>query len=93
MKRFMKEVGAKGRLPATAKPWDKEGPRVLAKNFRDSKSWFFAMFGAVAYLASFEELNAIIREDDVAFGPLHSPAQQEGRLLHSPPPLRDSIGK
>ncbi len=38
MKRLMKEVAAKGRLPETTEPWDKEGPRVLAKNFRDSKS-------------------------------------------------------
>ena len=30
MKRFMKEVGTKGRLLETTKPWDKEGPRVLA---------------------------------------------------------------
>jgi hypothetical protein len=45
MKRFTKEVGAKGRLPETNEPWDKEGPRVLAKNFRDCKSWFFTTFG------------------------------------------------
>ncbi len=38
VKRFMKEVAAKGRLPETTEPWNKEGPRVLAKNFRDSKS-------------------------------------------------------
>ncbi len=53
MKRFMAEVAGKGRMDS-ALAWDKEEPRVLAKNFRDSKTWFFTTFGAVAHLASFE---------------------------------------
>ncbi len=40
MKRFMAEVAGKGRLES-AKAWDKEGPRVLTKNFRDNKAWSF----------------------------------------------------
>jgi len=84
MTRFMNEVAEKGRLPES-EPWDKEGPRVLAKNFKDSKSWFFTTFGAVAYLASFEELNAIIREDEVAFGPLRQPSQKGDCFILLPP--------
>ncbi len=47
MRRFMSEVAGKGRLDS-AKAWDKEGPRTLAKNFRNNKTWFFTTFGAVA---------------------------------------------
>ena len=59
MKRFMEEVASKGRLESV-KDWDKEGPRVLGKSFKDIKTWFFTTLGAVAHLASFEELDAII---------------------------------
>jgi hypothetical protein len=75
MLRFMKEVAEKRRLDR-AKPWDKEGPRVLAKNFKDAKSWFFTTFGSVSHLASFEELDAVIKEDKVAFGILRSLAKK-----------------
>ncbi len=85
MKRCIKEVDAKGRLSEKAEPWDKEGPRVLAKNFRDSKSWFFTTFGVVAYLASFEELNAVIREEEVAFGPLRQPNKKGDCFILLPP--------
>ncbi len=84
MKRFMAEVAAKGRLSEIAEPRDKEGPRVLEKNFNDNKSWFFATFGVVAYLACFAELNAIIGEDEVAFGPLRHPNKTEAALYSSP---------
>ncbi len=60
MLRFMEEVAEKGRLER-AKPWDKEGPRVLATNFKDAKSCFFTTFGSVSHLASFEELDAVIK--------------------------------
>ena len=63
----MKEVAENGRLER-AKTWDKEGPRVMAKNFKDAKSWFFIIFGSVSHLASFEELDAVIKEDEVLFG-------------------------
>jgi hypothetical protein len=68
-------VAEKGR-PERAKPWDKEGPRVMAKNFKDAKSWFFTNFGAVSHLASFEELDAVIREDKIAFGLLMQPGKR-----------------
>ena len=68
----MAEVAEKGRQES-AMPWDKEGPRVLVKDFKDTKTWFFSTFGVVAYLASFEELDAVIKEDEVAFGPLRQP--------------------
>ena len=51
----------------TTDPWDKEGPCVLAHNLRDNKFWFFTIFGAEAYFASFVELNAVIKEDEAAF--------------------------
>jgi hypothetical protein len=57
----------------------------LAKNFRDSKSLFFTTFGVVAYLASFEELNAVIREDEVAFGPLRQPNKKGDCYILLPP--------
>jgi len=74
MLRFMEEVDEKGRLEM-AKPWDKKGPRVLAKNFKDSKSWFFTTFGSVSHLASFEKLDAVIKEDEVVFGLLRQPGK------------------
>jgi hypothetical protein len=80
MKRFMAKVAWKGRLES-AKTWDKEGPRVLAKTFKDNKTLFFTALGVVARLASFEELDAVIREEEVAFGPLRQPAK---RWLFSP---------
>ena len=84
MLRFIKEVAEKGRLER-ARPWDKEGPRVLAKNFKDAKSWFFTTFGAVSHLASFEELDAVIREDEVAFGLLRQPGKKGDCFLLLPP--------
>ena len=69
MERFMGEVAEKGRREK-AKPWDKEGPRILSKDFRDSKAWFLTTWGATAFLASFEELDAVIGEEEVAFGPM-----------------------
>jgi hypothetical protein len=80
----MEEVARKGRLER-AKPWDKEGARVLAKNFDDAKSWFFTTFGFVSFLAKFEELNAVIREDEVAFGLLRQPSKQIDCYLLLPP--------
>jgi hypothetical protein len=85
MKRFMKEMAAKGRLLETVEPWDMDGPRVLTKNFRDIKSSFFTTFGAVAYLASFEDLNAVIRDDEVAFGPLRQPNKKGDCFILLPP--------
>ena len=67
MNRFMEEVVEKGVL-VRAKLGDKEGPRVLAKNFENAKSGFFITFGSVSNLDRFEELDAIIRKDEVAFG-------------------------
>jgi hypothetical protein len=84
MERFMDEVAEKGRLDS-AMPWDKEGPRVLAKSFKDSKSWLFTTFGCVAFLASFEELDAVIRENEVAFGLLRQPDSKGDCFLLLPP--------
>jgi hypothetical protein len=67
MERFMDEVAEKGRLDS-GMPWDKEGLRDLSKSFKDSKSWFFTTFGSVAFLASVEEPDALIRDNEVAFG-------------------------
>ncbi len=54
---FMKRLmAAKGRH-VSAKAWDKEGPRVLAKDFKDFKTWFFTTLSVVAHLASFEDNN------------------------------------
>ncbi len=57
----------------------------MAKNFKDNKSWFFTTFGVVAYLASFEELNAIIKEDEVAFGRLRQPNKKGDCFILLPP--------
>ena len=76
MIRFMEEVAEKGRLER-ATLCDKEGPRVWAKNFKDVKSWFFTTFGSVSHLASFEELDAVIKEDEVAFALLRQPGKKQ----------------
>ena len=44
-----------------------------SKDFVDKKAWFFKTWGAVSHLCSFEELDAIIAEEEVAFGPLRQP--------------------
>ena len=84
MHRFMAEVAMKGRQEL-AMPWDKEGPRVFMKDFKDTKTWFFSTFGVVAYFASFEELDAVIKEDEVAFGPLRQPNKKGDCFLLLPP--------
>jgi hypothetical protein len=84
MNRFIEEVARKGRLER-AKPWDKEGPRVLAKNFDDTKSWFFTTFGFVFLFSSFEELDAMIREDEVALRLLRQPSKKCDSCLLLPP--------
>jgi hypothetical protein len=38
-------------------------------------SWFFTPFGAVVHLASFEELDAVIKEDEVAIGLHRQPSK------------------
>ena len=67
MHRFMEEVAKAGRCE-DAEPWDREGPRVMCKDFVDKKAWFFTTWGAVSHLCSFEELDAIISEEEVTFG-------------------------
>ncbi len=42
---FMAEVAEKGGQES-AMSWD-EGPRVLVKDFKDTKTWFFSTFGVV----------------------------------------------
>ena len=66
-----------------AKAWDKEESRVLAKDFRDIKTWFFIALEAVAHLASFEEMDAVIREDEIVFGPLHRPDKKRTAFYFS----------
>ena len=49
MERFMEEVAESGRSP-DSEQWDKEGPRVVCKEFKDKKAWFFTTWGAVQHL-------------------------------------------
>ena len=84
MRRIMKEVAEKGRLER-AKPWDKEGPRIMAKKIKDIKSWFFSTFGSVSHLTSFEELDAMIKEDEVAFGILRQSGKKGECFVLLPP--------
>jgi hypothetical protein len=80
MLRFMEEVAEKGRLER-AKPWDNEGTHVLTNNFKDAKSCFFTTFGAVSHLASFEELDAVMKDDEVSFELLRQPGKKSGCFL------------
>ncbi len=63
----------------------RKGRVFWRKNFRDNKSWFFTTFGVVAYLASFEKLNAVIREEEVAFGLLRQPNKKVDCFILLPP--------
>ncbi len=61
MHMFMAEAAENGRQESVMS-WDKDGPRLLVKDFKDPKTWFFSTFRVVAYLASFQELDVFIRE-------------------------------
>jgi hypothetical protein len=84
MSRFMEEVAEAGRNPKS-EPWDREGPRVLCKEFVDKKAWFFTTWGAVQHLCSFEELDAIIKEEEVAFGQIRQPNVKGDVFVVLPP--------
>ena len=45
----------------------------------------FTTFGYVSFLASFEELDAVIRENEVAFGLLRQPSKKGDCNLLLPP--------
>jgi hypothetical protein len=85
----MGNVAGKGRLES-AKAWDKEGPRVLATDFRDNKSWFFTTLEFVLYLASFEELVAEKNKMKLHLAPCASLIKV--RLICSSPTSRSFLG-
>jgi hypothetical protein len=60
--RFIEEIEKTGRRE-NAKPWDKEGPRVMCKDFNDKKVLFLTTRGAVSHLCSLEDLDALINEE------------------------------
>ncbi len=80
----MEKVANAGRRD-NAEQWDKEGPRVQCKDFDDKKACFFTTWGAVSHLCSFEELDAIIAEEEVAFGPLRQPNEKGDVFVVLPP--------
>ncbi len=43
------------------------------QGFHGQKTWFFITLGAIQHLCSFEELDAIIKEEEVAFGSIRQP--------------------
>ncbi len=57
----------------------------MAKDSKDLKMWIFTTLGAVAHLASFEELDAIVWEEEAALGPLRQPDKKGNCILLLPP--------
>jgi hypothetical protein len=49
------------------------GPEGVVQRFRRQKAWFITTWGDVQHLYIFEELDAIIKEEEVAFGPIRQP--------------------
>ncbi len=48
----------------------------MCKDLDDKKAWFFTTWGAVSHLRNFEELDALITEEEVAFGSLRQPCNE-----------------
>ena len=71
--------------------WGKQGPRVMCKEFNDNKIWFFTTWGAIVHLCSFEEPDALINEEEVAFGPPQQ-SNEKGDVFCCAPPYLHFLG-
>ncbi len=67
------------------------GTTYLGKELRGQQKMALYHVGVVAHLASFEELDAVVREEEVALGPLRQPDKKK-RLLSPSAASRSFLG-